>query len=124
MSLASVFTTTVTTDQPTNGNVQARDASENKTVSDFITVQSFANFSVMTGAFTAAWGAAQQIGQAFHGRWFPLILCLAFGAVSFVASKPTRDSGWYQALLITFVNSLVLFGAVLGAGSLAPGVTD
>ena len=126
MSLATAFATTVPVDQPTNGNLALQpDDAPKKQVSNFITVQSLTNFAAMTGAVTAAWGGAQGVSHVFDAPWFPFLLCLTFAVTSFLASKPAepRDvSGWAQPLLIAIVNAFVLFGAVVGTATLAPGV--
>lgn len=56
MALGSVFRTTVSTTDPTSGHPGVQPPANTAAPSDFITVQSLANFAVMTGAITAAWG--------------------------------------------------------------------
>jgi hypothetical protein len=132
MALSAAFATTVAESEPTNANLASAGirtgasigADPTKEVSDFITVQSFTNFAAMTGAFAAAWGAARQVdAHVFGGVWLPLVLCLAFGAVSLIASDLGRDPRrWLQAGLIALVNSLVLLGAVVSTAGLAASV--
>jgi hypothetical protein len=117
MSIASVFSTTATEAKPTDGNFTAQtpdEQSKPKQVSDFITVQSLANFSVMSTAITAAWRGAQLAWAPFASNLVPLILCLIFGLISVIASTPSGRGAWLSALFIALINSLVLFSAVVG----------
>ncbi|MEC3976194.1 hypothetical protein [Amycolatopsis sp. H20-H5] len=133
MAIDQIFATTTLAAEPTSGHLGSAAPEGTKSVSDFVTVQSFANFAVMTGAITAAWGGAQQLWSALHGQWFPFALCLFFGLVSLFASQPGQttldDNGnampnqqpafvrWLQPSFIMVVNTFVLYGAVLGAST-------
>ncbi|MGN6473233.1 MAG: hypothetical protein ACTHK4_06245 [Mycobacteriales bacterium] len=118
MALAAAFATTASDEQPTNGNTTGQGDTGGKQVSDFITVQSLTNFAAMTGAITTAWGGLQQASSVFDSRWLPFSLCMAFGLVSLLASQPGKSiAKWGPALFIALVNSVTLFGAVVGAGN-------
>lgn len=139
MSLSSVFATTVSTKDLTSGHLGDQAHDNTTTASDFITVQSLANFAVMAGAITAAWGGASSLSATFNGRWFPFVLCAVFGLVSVLtvagAGKPTDDAArirpvqswsagladgikkWTSPSFIALVNVFVLYSAVLGAGA-------
>jgi hypothetical protein len=95
-------------------------------------VKSLTNFAAMTGGIAAAWGGAQSLWGSLCGLWFPFVLCVLFGVVSLVASRPgARVKGldgkeapdrpspvvrWLQPSFIALVNTFVLYGAVLGTG--------
>ena len=118
MAKTSVLGVTVDAARPTDGSASG-DAAD-KLVSSFITIQSLANFSAMTGAVAAAWGGAKLASDNFSGRWFPLMLCLTFGLVSLATSQVGRQlSKWIPAVFIAGINSLTLFSAVIGAAAAA-----
>jgi hypothetical protein len=124
MGIASAFGTTVLTEQPTSGYLSSGQVSPDgtKTVSDFVTVQSLTNFSAMTGVITTVWGALQATTHFFDSRWVPFTLCLIFGVASFISSGIDGNiRKWFPALFIALINSLALFGAILGTATLAPG---
>jgi hypothetical protein len=111
---ANPFLTTTTTSTPQDGNTPG--TPDSKKVSDFITVQSFTNLSAMTGAIVATWKALQLTNWGWTDeRWVPLVLCLLFGLVSVLISKLDNLGQWASALFVAGLNSLVLFGAVIGA---------
>jgi hypothetical protein len=87
-------------------------------VSDFVTVQSFANFAVMTGAITAAWRALQIIIPRASALWVPYLFAFLWAIISFLMSaKDLKGKGFgngCQAIFIALINSLVLAGAVVG----------
>ena len=93
------------------------------TVSDFITIQSLTNFSAMTGAVTAAWGALKTLNASlFSTMWVPYIFALIFGLISLVISlEGLKRDGRFDlgnlvaAGFIAFINSLILASAVVGA---------
>ena len=134
MSIASALGTTVRADEQTNGNLGVAAPDEGtvttKTVSDFITVQSLTNFSAMTGGIAAAWGGASNLSAVLHGRWFPFLLCLVFGLMSLITSRPWEtvvdDHGqpvpnqpssvvkMLQPSFISLINTFILYSAVLG----------
>ena len=127
MAISGAFATTVSAAQPQNANLESAglattanvQTDRTKQVSDFITVQSLTNFTAMTGAFAAAWGAARQLDVSFFdGPGFPLMLCIAFALVSvFTSGLGANPKHWLSPLFIALLNSLVLFGAVLSAGA-------
>jgi hypothetical protein len=99
------------------------------TVSDFLTVQSLANFAAMTGSITAAWAALKRLNQElFSSIWVPFVFAGLFGVVSVLISldglrkgSPAKlDPGTLAAAIFAAViNSLVLASAVLGADGAA-----
>lgn len=111
---ASAFLTTTTTTKPQDGNTP--DTPNGKQVSDFITVQSLTNFSAMTGAIVAAWKALQLTEWGWTDeRTVPLVACWLFGIVSVLISELGDWRKVLSAVFVALVNSLVLFGAVIGA---------
>lgn len=127
MAISGAFATTVSATQPQNANLESAglastatvQTDRTKQVSDFTTVQSLTNFTAMTGAFAAAWGAARQLDVSFlDGPGFPFVLCVLFALVSVLTSGLGPDwKQWLSPLFIALLNSLVLFGAVLSAGA-------
>ena len=95
-------------------------------VSDFLTVQSLANFAAMTGAITAAWHALQRLRPGASAIWVPYMFAFIWGLISFLISieglKTTTPDGVKKletgtvlgALFVAVINSLVLAGAVVG----------
>ncbi len=122
MAVLSVFRTTTTADSPLDASAgtEAKPA-----VSDFITVQSFANFAAMTGAISAAWHALQILTPAAAALWVPYLFAFVWAIVSFLISldglkktkggKETLEPGTLAgAIFVALINSLVLAGAVVG----------
>jgi hypothetical protein len=120
MALASVFMTTTGTDSPLDGS---KGTDEKSGISDFLTVQSLANFGAVTGAITMAWGALRTINAAlFSSTLVPLTFAMLFAVVSIAISrdglKKDGKFDWGNALAAIFVaviNALVLTSAVMGA---------
>lgn len=114
MSVATPFSTSVHPDSPTDGARQGT-----KQVSDFITVGSLANFSVMSTAIASGWAGLRQVSSHFDGKLTPFLLCMTFALLSVVASKPGKDLAKFgPAAFIALINGLTLFSAVLGANNL------
>ncbi len=118
MALGNVFKTSTRDESPLDGS---GGSSSKDTVSDFLTIQSFANFPTMVGALTAVWHGLQRPLPQLASIWTPYILAAAFGLVSYVSSLNglkkngklefgTCLSGAFVALL----NSIVLAGAIVG----------
>lgn len=123
MAIRDIFKTTATEAAPTNGAVadpgQAVGNSTATAVSDFLTVQSLANFSVMTGAITTAWKALQRLSEDFAGIWVPYAFAGLFAIVSLVSSidglkKEGKLGPVFSAAFIALINGLVLASAVVG----------
>jgi hypothetical protein len=111
--VAGAFLTTTTNAAPQDGRT---DSDDGKQVSDFITVQSFTNLSAVTGAITAAWKALELTSWHWTtSRTVPLVACLVFGGVSVLVSKLDGWRAVMPAAFVALINSLVLFGAVIGA---------
>lgn len=136
MGLGKVFMTTTRANAPLDAGLSVGDASSGNSsmVSEFITVQSFANFAAMTGAITATWHALQRLFPAAESIWTPYIISVIWGLIAFSVSfeglKQNDDSGFHKklrvgtvlaAIFIAFVNSLILAGAVVGT-SVATGL--
>ena len=129
MAVRNLFGTTTSTETPLSGSVApagtAVSNTTTATVSDFLTIQSLANFSAMTGAFTIAWNALQKLdADRFSGLWVPYVLAGIFAIVSLVTSlEGLKKNGELQpgqilsAAFIAFLNALVLASAVVGAES-------
>jgi len=87
-------------------------------ISAFLTTQSFANFAAMAGAISAAWHALQAVVPGTASLWVPYGLSIAWGVISILISLDSLEGkgpGEYgAAMLIAFLNSLVLAGAVVG----------
>jgi hypothetical protein len=120
MAIMNIFKTTTTEASP----LDASGGSPAKApVSDFLTVQSFANFAAMTGAITAAWHALQQLTPYASSLWVPYAFAFAWAVVSILISmnglktpgSDTVDTGTVLgAIFVAFINALVLAGAVIG----------
>jgi hypothetical protein len=113
----SLFSVTTHAHTPLDASAAAGTAPA--TVSNFLTLQSFANFAAMTGAISAAWHALRQLDTALGSLWVPYALAAAWGVISFVMSweglrKGRQAGAALAAAFIALVNSLVLAGAVIG----------
>jgi len=132
MPLSNVFKTSTARTSVTDGS---QGTTDKPGVSDFLTVQSFTNFAAMCGAITAAWHAAPAILPQASGVWFPYALAFLWAIISYQISKDglaeTSVDGkkvvpWpttLQALLIAFINALVLGGSVVGTGAAVKAAT-
>lgn len=119
----NLFKTTTTAESPLDASAgtEAKPA-----VSDFLTIQSFTNFAAMTGAITAAWRALQTLMPAASTIWVPYVFAFVWAFISFLISidglKTIKKNGTKKlelgtilgSILIAFLNSLVLAGAVVG----------
>ncbi len=136
MAVGSVFKTAVRGESPFDGSGATTPAGttgattangDRREVSDFLSVQSVANFAVISVAITAAWNALQLLGwQFFSTYWVPLVLALVWGLISILmswddllknVSGRAKLGTILQAFFIATINALVLFSAVVGAGS-------
>lgn len=122
MAILSVFKTSTTASSPLDGSRGPESGQAENQVSDFLTVQSLANFGAMTGAITAAWGALQRLAWISpEAIWVPYSMALFWGLVSFLMSWSGLKSNnkvdlgnLLGALFVALINSLVLAGAVVG----------
>ena len=123
MAMMNLFKTTTSAEFPLDAS---RGTETKSTVSDFLSVQSFANFAAMTGAITAAWGGLQKLIPEASTYWVPYVCAFIWGLISILISieglKTTRGTSkkmelgtLFQAIFIAVINSLVLAGAVVGA---------
>jgi hypothetical protein len=122
MKLRNVFMTTTGSGSPLDGSA----GDETKPpVSDFITIQSFANFATMTGGITAAWHGAQRLIPEAASILVPYVLALVWATISFFMSldglretiegkRVLKPGSVAAAAFVALVNSLVLAGAVIG----------
>lgn len=94
-------------------------------VSDFLTVQSFTNFAVMTGAISAAWHGSQKIFPWCQSMWVPYAFAFVWGLISVWISIEglfeSTGTGFFRkvgvvlkSVFLALINSLVLAGAVVG----------
>ena len=122
MSLTNVFKTTTGASAALDGSAGV---TANRTVSDFLTVQSFTNFAAMTGAITAAWKGLQAFLPEASAHWVPFAFALVWAIISVLISwegfkKANSDEvelgTLMQAVFLAIVNALVLGSAVVGAG--------
>lgn len=99
---------------------------ESRQVSGFLTIQSFTNFSAMTGGIIAAWSALKLIDKnIFSSLIVPFVFAFLFGIISIVISidglkkegKPDFAS-IAAAIFIGIINALVLASAVIGASGM------
>jgi len=122
MAVMNLFKTTTTADSPLDAS---RGTEAKPAVSDFLTVQSFTNFAVMTGAITAAWHALQKLMPQASVLWVPYACAFIWAGISVLISleglKTTQNgSGKLElgtvlgAIFVGAINSLVLAGAVVG----------
>ena len=120
---SSVLMTSTSSTDVTDGS---QGETDKPGVSDFLTVQSFTNFSAVSGAITAAWHALPALLPQASGPWFPYLCAFLWATVSYQISKDGlgKDDGtgkktvpWGvtgQALFFAFINALVLAGSVVG----------
>lgn len=120
MVIKNVFMTTTAPDSPLDASGGTQGKAQ---VSDFLTVQSFANFAAMTGAITAAWDGLQRLTPYASTLWVPYGFAFAWAVISVVisfnglrkSSPPRLDLGTLlQAIFLGLINSLVLAAAVVG----------
>lgn len=91
-------------------------------VSDFLTIQSFSNFSVMTGAIFAAWNALIRLcPDWFSTLLVPYLFACAWAVVSLWISPDAlkKNGKWDRGALaggvfVAFINALILASAVVG----------
>lgn len=76
------------------------------------------SFPVAVGLVKGAWEAAKSSPISWlHSPWFPLGACIAIGlliAVSNLLELKAKPLAWVIGLIVGGLNSLVVFGAVMG----------
>ena len=84
MAFMNMFKTTTSEEFPLDGS----GGNEKKAaVSDFVSVQSFSNFAMMTGAISAAWQVyLQRLSPLFSTLWVPVVFAAIWGGISVVVS--------------------------------------
>lgn len=120
MGFSDAFFTSAQAKNPSNSQTLGTDAQTS--VSEFLTVQSLTNFAAITGAITIAWKALKAVSSSdFSTRWTPFAMALAWLVVSLIATAAQQDKTartsivfWTTGIFIGIINSLVLFGAVIG----------
>jgi|HubBroStandDraft_1064217.scaffolds.fasta_scaffold55900_2 hypothetical protein len=78
-------------------------------------------FPILVGLVKGAWLAVSQLPVAWPSSiWFPFSMCLLLGlliAISNLTEQKLRFSAWALGVSIGLLNSLVVFGAVIGIHS-------
>jgi len=128
MAITNVFKTATATTSPLDG---FQNADPQRSVSDFLTVQSFTNFAAMTGAISAAWQAIQRLWPEAASLWVPYAFAGGWAIVSILISldglRKADGSGKLDAgtvlgaVFVGLINSLVLAGAVVGTQAVVTG---
>jgi hypothetical protein len=92
MNASALILTSADRSNPTNSNtVQGRDSGQTQ-ISNFLTIQSLANFPAITAAITVAWKALQALDEStFASRLTPLLLAATWLLVSLVISAREAD---------------------------------
>ena len=105
MAITDILFTTVSKRNLTNSQTFDVPAAEQVKISEFLTVQSMANFTAITAAITLAWKALQHLpGGWFASELTPFFLAEAWLAVS---------------LITTAVSKTLTPGRILGSGRLS-----
>lgn len=122
MNPSDLFMTTTSSGSRFDGS-----AGDGKTkVSEFVTVQSLANFAAMTGAITAATNLIVKVFSQVPPLAVAYVLAMAWGVASVwmswdglkVNGKVTGGAT-FTACFLAFLNSLILAGAVVGTSAAA-----
>jgi len=108
--------------KPLNADAAAAPPDEPKSkVTDFVTQQSFASFTVSTAVTKALWKGFQKVFSGWaDSAWLPLGLCGLFGAGQFLLALRNKESKletWDHilfALVVAVTNTLILWFATLG----------
>jgi hypothetical protein len=99
-----------------NANAQNGDTK----VSDFVTAQSFATFSVASAVLKLLWELLQKLGGGWaDSYWTPVVMCLIYGTWMLVISVAGKDklSGLpaiLSAVVTTVANAGILAAAIIG----------
>jgi hypothetical protein len=119
--MANVLKTATSGDFPLDGSTGD---TKKPGVSDFLTIQSLANFSAMAGALSVAWSGLKTLSPKwFSAIWVPYVGALLWALVSFLISLDgLKKEQKHQvgiiagAILIALINAIVLGSAVVGVG--------
>jgi hypothetical protein len=125
MAISDPLFTSVAKDNPSNSQTKDLNPGQQTKVSEFLTVQSLTNFAAMTGAITVGWKALKAVSpSSFSTHWTPFVMALIWLAVSVAATATQQEADvkkdfgfWATGIFIGALNSLVLFGAVIGINS-------
>jgi hypothetical protein len=77
-------------------------------------------FPVLVGLVKGAWVAAEALppaGACLASVWFPFLSSVFLGlliAISNLIEEKPKIIGWIFGLVVGFLNSMVVFGAVMG----------
>jgi len=122
--LRMAFSVPTDANTPLDAGSNPAQGGNEKSVSNFLTVQSLTNFAAMTGAISAAWHGLIAIDDVWNTNLVPYGLAVFWGLISFGLSwealavqKKLGAIG--AALFVAFLNSMVLGSAVVGADSAA-----
>jgi len=141
MGVSNLFKTTVSATSPLDGSTSAAtiaalkkggEEGADQKVSDFLTVQSLANFGAVTGGVNMAWNGLSTlkpewfagIGTPFGMAFLWLVASLAMSHDQFYKDNKIQWSTLVGGLFVGFINALVLASAVLGAAAGAKNVVS
>jgi hypothetical protein len=88
-----------------------------RTVSSLLTVPTLMNLTFATTVITLLWKLSQRWFGAAAGQWVPLVCCLVFVGISWVASYATARTNAVTklvTLLVAVLTALILTAAVIG----------
>jgi len=123
MGITNVLKTTTSAASPLDASTG--DTSK-PPISEFLTIQSLANFAAMVGAITAAWNGLRILNPWFSTPWVPYLFAFAWGVISVSISlsglkhensEKFNFGAIGQASFIALLNALVLASAVVGGAS-------
>jgi len=100
-----------------SGQSGSGDADGGAVVSGLLTIPALMNITFSTTAITLLWKLLQRWFDSAAGQWVPLVLCLLFVGISWLASYATaRTSAVTKAVtaLVAVMTGLVLTAAVIG----------
>ena len=123
--MANLLTTTTSDDSPldASGGGAGGGGGEKPQVSQFLTLQSLTNFAAMTGAIAAAWNVTQKLDARASSLWVPFIFAIIWAiasvGISWAGLKKQGENRVNAgtaigAVLVAFINALVLTSAVIG----------
>ncbi|GAB3426516.1 hypothetical protein [Flindersiella endophytica] len=88
-----------------------------KTVSSLLTVPTLMNLTFATTVITLLWKLLQRWFGAAAGQWVPLVCCLVFAGISWIASYATARTNAVTkvvTLLVAVLTAFILTAAVIG----------
>lgn len=88
-----------------------------RTVSSLLTVPTLMNLTFATSVITLLWKLLQRWFGAAAGQWVPLVCCLVFVGISWIASYATARTNTVTklvTLLVAVLTAFILTAAVIG----------